>query len=118
MNISHQDLDKVTRVVQVLSDELDHKTPIRTALAFLRIAQALRDKGSTDITSIARTMNVALTFASRDVGALSEFGRTQQRNGLHVIETDLDDTDRRRRTIRLTDRGVEVLQKVVAALAE
>jgi DNA-binding MarR family transcriptional regulator len=105
-------LDEAIRALEILREQLDPTMPLRTALAFLRIAEHNRLNYAPDLRQIGEELGESSGIVSRDVGILSEYSRAAGGGGLEVVEARVDSKDRRRRNLVLTDKGKKIADAI------
>lgn len=105
------DLSALIRLLDAIGKEIDHNMPWHQGIVFLTIAEA-GDEGI-DMRQISRRVGIATSSVSRNVAALGYWHRLQ-RPGLGLVCTGVDPTDRRRRPVRLTNKGKALIQRLQA----
>lgn len=101
-------------VLQLLCDRLDPTMPLRTALVFVTIAARCREGERPEQAEIGEALGMPSGLLSRDVGILSKYSRGTSGGGLDVVENIIDPQDRRRRRLRLTNKGAKLAEEVFA----
>lgn len=76
---------------------------------FLRVAQADRSKELLDSSKLARLTGVSISTVSRNIGRLGTWARNGTR-GMGLISALPDNPDRRRKPLRLTPKGRQLLR--------
>lgn len=105
-------LEEAIRALEILKDQLDGTMPLRTALAFLKIAEHNRVHDTPDLRALGEEMGESSAMVSRDVGILSQYSRSAEGGGLEVVEAKMDLKDRRRRNLVLTDKGKQIADAI------
>lgn len=97
-------------LIGALAQEFDRDMSLGYLLTFLRVGMA----GSEGIDQGRLGEEIGLSPAgmSRAVRALSEVSYDKQREGFGVVEFTLDPTDNRRRIIRLSQKGAQLINKL------
>ncbi len=90
---------------------LDDALPVQTLAVFLEIA---KNEGIT-INELCDRVGLASSSASRNVAALSG-QHWLKKPGLGLVETQTDPQDLRRKTIRLTAKGRQLKDQIIAVL--
>lgn len=111
-------IDLSVDVLKVLAEKLDETMPLRTAMVFVKVAQMiLRDTSDPpDFVRVAEELDIPSGLMSRDVGTLSQYSRSVHGGGLDVVEAITDLTDRRRKRLRLTDKGQKIVDELLKRL--
>lgn len=104
---SAQDLYEL---IDALAQEFSRDTSLGYLLTFLRVGMAGGE--GIDQGRLGEEIGLSPAGMSRAVRALSEVSYDKQREGFGVVEFDLDPTDNRRRIIRLSPKGEQIINKL------
>ena len=99
------------QLIQGIS-QLEAEMPLQQLHVLLLIAKA--EEGSS-LTDLAREAGIGLATASRYVSALGKQNRHRE-EGLLLVESFEDPMERRKKIIRLTDKGRLALNKLIGDL--
>lgn len=97
------------RTVQVLESELDRDLPFAHVISFFMVATAGED--GIDQGALQQALGTSSASISRTLQTLSSMHYLKNRAGLQLISRELDVMDNRRRIVRLTPKGVKLLEK-------
>lgn len=100
-------------VVRALADALGKDVSLSIGAIFARVAVA-GDAG-VDMGQLAEDLGLSSPAVSRAVQSLGRIHYSKTRAGLDLVEREVDPVDNRRRVLRLTPAGHEVLRRLAAA---
>jgi DNA-binding MarR family transcriptional regulator len=89
--------------------------PIGAAVSFLLVAISESVEGGLLVTELSRKGGFSLSSASRYVQTLGEIDR-HGRPGHKLVSAHVDIHDRRRKNLRLTPKGRDLVHDIVAAV--
>lgn len=95
-------------VVRILDDSM----PVQTLAVFLEIA---KNEGIS-VSELGAKTGLAGSSASRNVAALSDW-HWLKKPGLGLVATVADPMDMRRKAVKLTPKGKQLIDQIVAVLA-
>lgn len=101
-------LKEAIQLIQGIS-QIEAEMPLQQLHVLLLIAQA---EEGTSLTDLAKKAGIGLATASRYVSALGKQNRHRQ-EGLLLVESFEDPMERRKKIIRLTDKGRMALNKLI-----
>lgn len=91
---------------------LDDSLPVQTLAVFLEIAS---NPSGISITEVANKCGLASSSASRNVAALSDW-HWLKRPGLGLVVSEVDPMECRRKNVKLTPKGKQVVDQLVAIM--
>lgn len=102
---ANEPVDQALRILHVFR-EIDREFPLQYALCLLEISQ----NEGISLSELAQRTNLALSTISRIIGALSEY--RQSGTPYQLVEAVIDPKERRKKILRLTDKGRAVISKL------
>lgn len=102
---------KVEDAIRLLTgiSAIDQEMPLGQAKCLFIIAQA---EDGLSLTDISKKAGIGLATASRNVGALGNINRKRE-EGLRLIEAFEDPMERRKKIIRLTQKGKIAIRNIL-----
>jgi DNA-binding MarR family transcriptional regulator len=100
----HAKFEKQLRRALMLFNDIDPKMQVSTILTLLEVANAQERGAPHSVQDIATKIGMNGSSASRNVHYWAN-GHKEMAAGKQMVQVDLDDEDKRRRIITLTDRG-------------
>jgi len=107
-------LGKVISVIQTLR-EISPAMTLNQALVFLEVAKGCEGQLGTAVENLEVRRRTGLGHVTlvHLVAALATIGRTGKGDGLNLIDTAESDTDGRAKSLSLTDKGHNLVEKII-----
>jgi len=112
---SMDQLKLLSQMIDCMGEVIDPNMPWHQGQVFLAIALAHPE--SIEMRDLGKLTGLSTSAISRNVAALGEWHRLQ-RPGLGLVETRIDLSDRRRRPIHLSKKGITAANKLKEAMTE
>lgn len=100
------------KFLRVITADIDRDLPITVALVFAAIAKHTEGIDQKDL---MEELGIGSSGMSRTVQTLAEVHYTKGKPGLGLVKREMDLTDNRRRLLRLTWKGRQLLSNITKA---